>query len=93
MNGNWSQLDMTTELGASTTVASLALTTFWAMVTLGRVLFAAIERWFPTHRTYHVLPFVLAVAFVVIARCPKATPRRALSPSASPVSAARRCCR
>ena len=40
MNGNWSQLDMTTELGASTTSASLALTTFWAMVTIGRVLFA-----------------------------------------------------
>jgi fucose permease len=67
MNGNWSQLDMTTELGASTTVASLALTTFWAMVTVGRLLFAAIQRWFPTHRTYHVLPIVLAGAFVVIA--------------------------
>jgi predicted MFS family arabinose efflux permease len=67
MNGNWSQLDMTTELGASTTVASLALTTFWAMVTVGRVLFAAIQRWFPTHRTFHVLPIVLAGAFVVIA--------------------------
>jgi fucose permease len=67
MNGNWSQLDMTTELGASTTVASLALTTFWAMVTVGRVLFAAIQRWFPTHRTYHLLPIVLAGAFVLIA--------------------------
>ena len=41
LNGNWSQLDMTTEVGASTTVAAIALTTFWAMVTLGRVLFAA----------------------------------------------------
>ena len=60
MNGNWSQLDMTTELGASTTVASLALTTFWAMVTVGRVLFAAIQRWFPTHRPTTLLPFVLA---------------------------------
>ena len=59
VNGNWSQLDMTTELGASATVASLALTTFWAMVTIGRVVFASIQRWFPTGRTYHVLPFVL----------------------------------
>ncbi len=67
MNGNWSQLEMTTELGASTTVASLTLTTFWAMVTIGRVLFAAIERWFPTYRTYHLLPLILAVAFVAIA--------------------------
>jgi predicted MFS family arabinose efflux permease len=67
MNGNWSQLYMTSELGASTAIASLALTTFWAMVTVGRVLFAAIQRWFPTHRTYHVLPIVLAGVFVAIA--------------------------
>jgi MFS family permease len=67
MNGNWSQLDMTTTVGASTAAASLALTAFWAMVTVGRVLFASIQRWFPVHRTYHLLPFVLAAAFVAIA--------------------------
>ena len=44
VNGNWSQLDMTRELGASATEASLALTAFWGMVTLGRVLFAALQR-------------------------------------------------
>jgi hypothetical protein len=70
MNGNWSQLDMTTELGASTTVAAFALTTFWAMVTVGRVLFASIQRWFPTYRTYRLLPFILTAAFVVIAWLP-----------------------
>ncbi len=70
MNGNWSQLDMTSELGASTTVASLALTTFWAMVTIGRVLIAAIQRWLPTHRAYHVLPFLLAGACALIAWLP-----------------------
>src|SRR6185437_7576567 len=32
VNGNWSQLDMTSELGASTTAAALALTAFWGMV-------------------------------------------------------------
>jgi MFS family permease len=67
MNGNWSQLDMTSEIGASTATASLALTAFWAMVTVGRVIFASIQRWFPTHRTYHVLPFVLVGVFLVIA--------------------------
>jgi len=67
MNGNWSQLEMTSELGASTTTASLALTAFWAMVTVGRVLFAAIQKWFPTHRTYHVLPIVLTGTFIVTA--------------------------
>jgi MFS family permease len=70
MNGNWSQLDMTTNVGASVTVASLALTAFWGMVTVGRVLFAAIERSFPVERTYRVLPFVLALAFVLIWRLP-----------------------
>jgi predicted MFS family arabinose efflux permease len=70
LNGNWSQLDMTREVGASTTAASIALTTFWAMVTLGRVLFASVQRWLSTHLTYRLLPFVLAAAFIVIASLP-----------------------
>jgi MFS family permease len=74
LNGNWSQLDMTSELGSSTTEASLALTAFWAMVTLGRVLFAAIQRTVPPRATYHVLPFVLAGAFVLIALLPEDEP-------------------
>ena len=47
VNGNWAQLDMTSELGASTTSAALALTAFWGMVTIGRVLFAAVQRVVP----------------------------------------------
>jgi fucose permease len=74
VNGNWSQLDMTSELGASTTEAALALTAFWAMVTVGRLLFAAVQRVFPARLTYHVLPFVLAGAFVVIALLPDDEP-------------------
>jgi len=74
MNGNWSQLDMTRNLHASAAQASFALTAFWGMVTVGRVLFAAIERRFPPRRTYHVLPFVLAATFVIIAVLPAGTP-------------------
>jgi MFS family permease len=70
VNGNWAQLDMTSELGASTTVASLALTAFWAMVTLGRVVFAAVQRWLPSRLAFHLLPFVLTGAFVLIALLP-----------------------
>jgi fucose permease len=70
MNGNWATLDMTGTVGASATIASIALTAFWAMVTVGRVLFAAIERSFPESRTYQVLPFVAAVALVAIALLP-----------------------
>ena len=73
MNGNWASLDMK-QLGASTTMASLALTAFWASVTLGRVLFAAIRVRFPTRRTYHLLPFVLAGAFIAIAALPSGEP-------------------
>ena len=65
MNGNWSQLDMTTRLGASATQASLALAAFWAMVTVGRVLFAAIGRWLPERVTYRILPFVLVGTFLL----------------------------
>ena len=71
VNGNWSQLDMTRELGASTTVAAIALTAFWAMVTVGRIGVAAIERWLPVRRTYQILPFLLAGTFVIIAILPK----------------------
>jgi fucose permease len=70
VNGNWSQLDMTSELGASTAQAAIALTVFWGMVTVGRVVFASIDRWLPVRTTYRVLPFLLAVAFAVIALLP-----------------------
>jgi MFS family permease len=74
MNGNWSQLDMTKDLHATVTQASFALTAFWGMVTVGRVVFAKTGRWFPPHRTHHVLPFFLAIMFVVIAVLPEGTP-------------------
>jgi MFS family permease len=74
VNGNWSQLDMTRELGASATEASLALTLFWGMVTLGRVLFAALQRRVRPRVTYHLLPFVLAAAFIIIALLPSDSP-------------------
>jgi fucose permease len=74
-NGNWATLYMTSDLGASATLASLALTTFWAMVTVGRILFAAIERQFPESRTYRLLPFVAAAALVIIAGLPSGDAR------------------
>jgi MFS family permease len=70
MNGNWSESLMTSHLRASASTASLALTTFWVMVTAGRILFAAVQRWFPTRRTFHLLPFVLAGALVLVATLP-----------------------
>jgi fucose permease len=66
MNGNWSQLDMTTRLHASATQASLALAVFWAMVTAGRLLSGAVGRWLPERVMYHILPFVLVGTFLLI---------------------------
>ncbi|MHB8588441.1 MAG: MFS transporter [Candidatus Dormibacteraceae bacterium] len=74
MNGNWSTLDMTKRLGASASVASLTLTAFWAMVTAGRMLFVAVQRWFPSRLAYQFLPFLLAAAFVAIALLPRGIP-------------------
>jgi len=74
INGNWTTLYMTQHLGTTAMLASLALTTFWASVTVGRILFALIESWFPAQLAFRLLPFVVAVAFVVAASLPKDNP-------------------
>src|SRR4029453_6969665 len=74
VNGNWAQLDLTSELGASQTAAAFALTAFWAMVTLGRVLLPVVRCRLPARVTYHFLPFLLAGAFVLIALLPEDEP-------------------
>ncbi len=78
MNGNWSQLDITS-LGLGSATASFALTVFWAVVTGGRVLIAALQRWLPSRVAYHGLPFVLAAAFVLIAVLPRDAPAAAIA--------------
>jgi len=69
VNGNWAQLDMTTSHHASTQVAALTLTVFWAMVTLGRIFFAMVHRIRPA-LTYHLLPLVLVAVFLLISALP-----------------------
>jgi fucose permease len=68
MNGNWSQLEMTTRLGASTALASVALAVFWAAVTAGRVLFAVIDRKVAPPVIYRLLPLVLVASFLLTAQ-------------------------
>lgn len=70
VNGNWAQLDLTGSHHASTQVAALALTLFWAMVTVGRIFFAAVRSISPKW-TFHVLPFALAAVFLVIGALPQ----------------------
>lgn len=71
MNGNWASVYLSTDLGASASLAALALTVFWVSVTGGRVLFAAVERWCPPAWTYRALPLVLALAFRALAAIPR----------------------
>jgi len=74
MSGNWATVYMSAGLGASTAIASMALTVFWITVTGGRVLFAVIEKWFPERWTYRALPLLLALAFLATASAPKDQP-------------------
>ncbi len=74
MNGNWAVPYMTKHFGASASIASLALAIFWGMVTAGRILFAAIAKWFPERMVCRVLPFVIAAAFIATAGVPKTNP-------------------
>jgi fucose permease len=71
MNGNWASLYLKEQFGASTSLASLALTLFWSLVTAGRILFFAIEKWVPEPLVYRVLPFIVTAALVASARVPK----------------------
>jgi fucose permease len=68
LNGNWSGLYLTQQRGVPTQWASLALTAFWAMVTIGRVLAAVASPRIPARWIYVGLPVLLVVAFLVISQ-------------------------
>lgn len=66
--GNWATLYLSTERHISVRNASLALTAFWVMLTLGRVATAYLVRRVPARWIYVALPILLAGAFQMIAR-------------------------
>jgi fucose permease len=68
LNGNWSGPYLTGERGVSAAGASFALTAFWAMVTIGRVVFAAISSKRRVRLIYAGLPVLLMAAFQAILR-------------------------
>src|SRR5215470_11441809 len=67
LNGNWSGPYLTGERGISIRGASFALMTFWAMVTIGRVLFAALSTRTTVRWIYAGLPVLLLAAFQLVA--------------------------
>ena len=68
LNGNWSGPYLTGERGVSAGGASFALTAFWAMVTIGRMLFAALSTKRTVRWIYAGLPVLLILAFHAILR-------------------------
>lgn len=69
-NGNWAEIVVSSKLQASAALASLALSAFWAAVTVGRLFFGAVDAWLSQRWTYRILPFVCAASFVVTASLP-----------------------
>jgi FHS family glucose/mannose:H+ symporter-like MFS transporter len=68
LNGNWAMLYLGSERGVSARGASFVLTAFWVMVTVGRVLIAAISRYVPARPIYVGLPVMLIVVFQLASR-------------------------
>jgi MFS family permease len=70
--GNWATLYLATERGVSVQNASFALTAFWVMVTVGRIVIAFLDRLVPSRWIYLALPLLLLVVFQLVARADNA---------------------
>ncbi|MFA6917082.1 MAG: MFS transporter [Parachlamydiales bacterium] len=66
MSGNWATVYLTKSMQADVTEASLALTSFWGAVTLGRVIFAFSNRFVAEGTIYKALPLVIAFAYLCV---------------------------
>src|SRR5262249_40886963 len=73
LNGNWATLYLSGARGVSPRGAAMALAAFWSMVTIGRVLVAALSVRVPARSMYLVLPVLLLVSFQLAARAQDAT--------------------
>lgn len=67
LNGNWASIYMSKHLNASINIQSLVLTSFWGMVTFGRIFFAMMSKYINQQFAFQVAPFISAAAFIVIA--------------------------
>lgn len=78
LNGNWSVLLMSRRVESQPQIASMALTVFWAMVTIGRLFFSGVSRWLTPKLLLPGLPVFLAVVLVAISRLTSGDDRSAL---------------
>lgn len=67
LNGNWVSIFMSKHLHASIQVQSLALTSFWGMVTIGRIFFAKMSKVINPQTAFQIAPFITTIAFILIA--------------------------
>jgi fucose permease len=68
LNGNWATLYLSTERSVTPQDASMALAAFWTMVTVGRVLVAALSVRVSARSIYLALPVLLLLSFQLAAR-------------------------
>ncbi len=68
LGGNWATLYLALQRHVPAPDASLALSAFWLMVTVGRVVFALGGRWLAAKQVYIALPIALALVFQIVAR-------------------------
>lgn len=64
--GNWATIFLTDEKGLSLADASYALSLFWAMVTVGRVVATFASYWINPYKILLVLPLMIAAAFLML---------------------------
>lgn len=62
LSGNWATIYLTGERGVPAEAASLALTAFWAMVTIGRILVGVASKYVAPRWIYVALPLLILVA-------------------------------
>jgi fucose permease len=70
--GNWATLYLATQRHVPSQLAALALTAFWVMVTLGRLLIAELDRVVAARWIYLALPILLLVVFQLVAHADSA---------------------
>jgi fucose permease len=68
LNGNWSMLYLVHQRGIPSHWASLSLTAFWAMVTVGRLLASFSSGRIPARSIYLILPVLTLFAFLVASK-------------------------
>ncbi|MCB1112811.1 MAG: MFS transporter [Chlamydiales bacterium] len=74
LNGNWASIYMRQVQDAPLQMQSLALTIFWATVTVGRIFFACVERYLPSRRVFQGLPIIVMIAFLLLGILPHDNP-------------------